>query len=160
VDNVNVVYTLQDMPPAALPSLFLAGPTPRQAYVKSWRPEALRMIRRCQKAMIVFYPEPPGLDKWDPDGVKHVRWERNALTRSSVILFWMDRKLTTMPGFRSNTEWGFWTARDPSRLILAHPVKAPGMRGMIDDAQCHNIPVVHSLSAGINLALEKLFPSG
>jgi hypothetical protein len=76
------------------------------------------------------------------------------MVRSRIILFWVDRKLEHLPGFRTNTDWGHWTARDPGRLVLAYPQAAPGMRGMHNDALCYDIPYLHSLSAGIGIALE------
>lgn len=155
MDKVQVVYSQQDWLPATLPSLFLAGPTPRKSYVKSWRPTALRLIRKCRQDLVLYYPEPQGGGQWDPEDVRYTRWERAALARSRVILFWMDRKLETMPGFRANTEWGYWLAQDPTRLVLAHPPRATGTRGMDDDAAYHGVPVVHTLNAGIELALAK-----
>ncbi|MCE9586515.1 nucleoside 2-deoxyribosyltransferase domain-containing protein [Candidatus Uhrbacteria bacterium] len=155
MDQIRVVYTLQEFPDPSIPSIFLAGPTPRKSYIKSWRPKALQIMRRYRPDVTVYYPEPVSVDKWSPDSDDHINWERAAMARSRVILFWVDRKLDSMPGFRTNTEWGYWTARDYDRLVLAYPPKAPGMRGMHNDALCYNIPYVHSLSAGIAVALEK-----
>ena len=157
MDQVRVIYTLEDLPAPSLPTLFLAGPTPRHSHVLSWRPQALRMIRRMGHELNVFYPEPSGSASWDPDGVKHIRWERQALARSHTILFWVPRNLKSMPAFRTNTEWGFWTARNPDKLVLGFPPKAPGMKGMVDDAEYHGIPIAFSLSQTITLAMEKLF---
>ncbi|MCC7522395.1 hypothetical protein IT407_01145 [Candidatus Uhrbacteria bacterium] len=157
MENLQVIYTLDPLVGTALPSLFLAGPTPRHPHVRSWRPQALRTIRSYREKLAIYYPEPRGSDSWNPDGVQHIRWEREALKRADAILFWMPRQLTNMPGFRSNTEWGFWTARNPDKLVLGYPKDAPGMRGMSDDAQYYGIPIAHSLSATVKLSLEKLF---
>ncbi len=173
MDRVHVVYSLQDYPDPKTPSLFLAGPTPRKATVQSWRPKALKMIERYCQELVVYVPEqnqdpnpdqdpdaiqePEPLNKWSPDREEHIIWNRGALIRSRVILFWVDRHLKNMPGFRTNTEWGFWTGHDPSKLVLAFPKKASGMRGMNNDAHCYNIPTAHSLSRGIDIALEKIF---
>lgn len=154
MDGVRVVYTLQDFPEARTPSLFLAGPTPRKSFIKSWRPRALNLIRRYRQEIVVYYPEPMIDGKWSPDSDDHINWERAALIRSRAIFFWVDRNLEHMPGFRTNTEWGYWTSCDPGRLVLAYPKGAPGMRGMANDARFYNVPVVHSLSAGIKTTLE------
>lgn len=159
MDAVRVIYALQEFPPPAVPSLFLAGPTPRKSYVKSWRPQALGMIRRRRRELAVLYPEPSALEKWSPDADDHINWERAALMRSKVILFWVPRHLEILPGFRTNTEWGFWTSCDPGRLVLGYPQGAPGMNGMRNDAECYRIPVAHSLSDALRLALDKLFPA-
>lgn len=154
MDQVQVVYALQEFPNPRVPSIFLAGPTPRKSFIKSWRPRALQMIRRYRQEVVIYYPEPQHADKWNPDSDEHLDWRRAAMVRSRIILFWVDRKLEHLPGFRTNTDWGHWTARDPGRLVLAYPQSAPGMRGMYNDALCYNIPYLHSLSAGIGIALE------
>lgn len=154
MEKVQVVYSLGEFPASRSPSLFLAGPTPRKSFIKSWRPRALSMIRRYKQEIVVYYPEPMIADTWSPDGDDHINWERRALIRSKAILFWVDRHLDHMPGFRTNTEWGFWTSCDPRRLVLAYPKGAPGMRGMANDARFYDVPVAHSLSAGIGIAVE------
>jgi hypothetical protein len=154
MDQIQVVYALQEFPNPRIPSIFLAGPTPRKSYIKSWRPRALRMIQRYRQELVVYYPEPMIDGKWSPDADDHINWERAALIRSRAILFWVDRHLEHMPGFRTNTEWGFWTSCDPGRLVLTYPKNAPGMRGMANDARFYNIPTAHALSAGIKIAFE------
>jgi hypothetical protein len=152
--QVRVVYALQDFSDPKIPSIFLAGPIPRKSFTKSWRPTAIKIARRFEQELVIYNPEPGHTEKWSPDGDEHLNWRRAAMLRSRIILFWVDRKLGYMPGFRTNTDWGYWTARDPERLVLAYPKDAPGMRGMHNDALCYNIPYLHSLSAGIGIALE------
>jgi hypothetical protein len=155
MDQVRVVYTLQEFPDPKIPSIFLAGPIPRKSYTPSWRPRAIKMVRRFKQELVIYSPEPKLADKWNPDSDEHLDWRRAAMLRSRVIFFWVDRKLGSMPGFRTNTDWGHWTARDPERLVLAYPQAAPGMRGMYNDAICNNIPYLHSLSIGLGIAVEK-----
>ena len=38
-------------------SIFLAGPTPRSKEVKSWRPEAIRLLKEKGFDGVVFVPE-------------------------------------------------------------------------------------------------------
>lgn len=159
MDQTSVIYALQEFPDAKPPSIFLAGPTPRKSFIKSWRPRALQMISRHRKDLVVYYPEPVAADKWSPDSEEHLNWRRFAMLRSSVILFWVDRKLDSMPGFRTNNDWGFWTARDPERLVLAYPKNTTGMRGMHNDALYYDVPYAHSLSSGISVAVAKAFPT-
>lgn len=154
MDKVRVIYTLEPFAEPSVPSLFLAGPTPRKSFIKSWRPQAVNLLRRFHQEIAVYYPEPMMEGKWSPGTDEHINWERAALIRSRAILFWVDRNLEHMPGFRTNTEWGFWTSCDPDRLVLAYPKGAPVMRGMANDARFYNIPVAHSLSAGIKIAFE------
>ena len=35
-------------------------------------------------------------------------WEREALTKATVILFWVPRKLPDMAAFTTNVEFGYW----------------------------------------------------
>jgi hypothetical protein len=155
MDQIRVVYALQEFPDPKIPSIFLAGPTPRKSYTPSWRPKAIKMAKRFKQELVIYSPEPKAADKWNPDSDEHLNWRRAAMLRSRVILFWVDRKLSSMPGFRTNTDWGHWTARDPDRLVLAYPLNAPGMHGMHNDALCYNIPYLHSLSVGLGIAIEK-----
>jgi hypothetical protein len=154
MSNVQVIYTLGVLPASMAPSIFLAGPTPRKSFIPSWRPRAIRLLRRYNQELVIYDPEPADATNWSPDSDDHINWERAALMRSRIILFWVDRHLAHMPGFRTNTEWGFWTAYDPGRLVLSYPKDAPGMRGMANDASFYNIPVAHSLSTGIRIAVE------
>ena len=53
---MNVVYSDQPVD-VTHPSIFLAGPTPRAADVKSWRPEALDLLRAFGFGGAVLVPE-------------------------------------------------------------------------------------------------------
>lgn len=88
-------------------SIFLAGPTPRGEASLSWRKEAVKFLEDAGFDGIVYVPE---YSTWKPkeDYVDQAMWERNALESSTVIVFWIPRKLPDLPAFTTNVEFGYW----------------------------------------------------
>ena len=88
-------------------SIFLAGPTPRNNNVISWRTEACNKLEELGFDGVVYVPE---YSTWKPktDYVDQAMWERQALSEATVILFWVPRKLPDMPAFTTNVEFGYW----------------------------------------------------
>lgn len=88
-------------------SIFLAGPTPRGKISKSWRTEACQKIEQLGFDGVIYVPE---YSTWKPkeDYVDQAMWEREALTESTVIMFWIPRSLPDMPAFTTNVEFGYW----------------------------------------------------
>lgn len=88
-------------------SIFLAGPTPRNNNVISWRTEACNKLEELGFDGVVYTPE---YSSWKPkkDYVDQAMWEREALTSSTVIMFWIPRSLPDMPAFTTNVEFGYW----------------------------------------------------
>lgn len=88
-------------------SIFLAGPTPRGENTESWRTEACNIIEQLGFDGVVYVPE---YSTWKPkaDYVDQAQWERDALSNSSVIAFWIPRTLPDMPAFTTNVEFGYW----------------------------------------------------
>jgi hypothetical protein len=117
-----VIYSDSRIPTSALDglSLFLAGPTPREASTISWRPEALQILTDLKYAGSVFVPE------WSSpstavDYLTQVGWERTGLERSTRIVFWVAREMACMPALTTNVEFGFWLARSPERIVYGRP---------------------------------------
>jgi len=100
------------------PSIFLAGPTPRD-YSFSWRTTALDILNTCGYEHTVYVPET--FDRSKADWVKQVTWETHALEVSTVIAFWICRSEWKMPGLTTNDEWGYWKSRDPDKILLGVP---------------------------------------
>ncbi len=88
-------------------SIFLAGPTPRNEDVKTWRKEACAFIEKCGFDGVVYTPE---YSSWKPlaDYNHQVMWERTALSNASVIVFWIPREFPDMPGYTTNVEFVYW----------------------------------------------------
>ena len=128
---MHVVYANQRPPESWTSSIFLAGPTPREGRdtpaPPSWRPEALRMLEALGYNGVVFVPETEdGTFKHDYDD--QIEWEEMCLNFADVILFWIPRELTAMPGFTTNDEWGYWKKCDPRKLVLGAPPDTPKVK--------------------------------
>ena len=89
------------------PSLFLAGPTPRNENVTSWRPQALEILNDLDFSGIVYVPEDQ-IKIGTVDHYKHFLWEQEALENADLVVFWVPRKLPDMPAFSTNVEFGYW----------------------------------------------------
>ena len=112
---MNISYARTPLPK----SIFLAGPTPRDADTKSWRPEALRLLREGGFDGTVFVPEnSDGSASFTYDG--QVEWELQALNSATVILFWVPRAMANMPALTTNIEFGHFIAR-PNTVLGIPP---------------------------------------
>jgi nucleoside 2-deoxyribosyltransferase len=102
-------------------SIFLAGPTPRNNKVDSWRKEACKYLEDKGFNGVVYVPE---YSTWKPmdNYLNQVEWEREALSNSSIILFWIPRELKEMPAFTTNVEFGYWL--HTGKVIYGRPNNA------------------------------------
>jgi nucleoside 2-deoxyribosyltransferase len=107
-------------------SIFLAGPTPRDPNVASWRPRALKILKELGFNGIVYIPEHEVGTKYDY--IDQVSWEREALHSADVVLFWVPREIKTMPAFTTNTEFGYFMAKAPETVAYGRPDDAPRNR--------------------------------
>jgi hypothetical protein len=107
------------------PSVFLAGPTPRSNDVRSWRPEALNILRRIGFPGTVLVPE---RRDWSVqfDYFDQVEWEHGGLECCTIIAFWMPRQIEALPGFTSNVEFGRYVGS--GRVVYGRPEGAPHTR--------------------------------
>ena len=121
---MNVVHSDQQIEGISLttPSVFLAGPTPRDKDTKSWRPDAIKLFSEYRLAdeITLFVPERKSKE-FKVNYMDQVEWERKGLEYASVILFWVPRKLDTMPAFTTNVEFGYWIACRPEAVIYGRP---------------------------------------
>jgi len=104
-------------------SIFLAGPTPRKLDVQSWRPKALKMINESSFKGTVLLPEFKDRKNFTKNFAydKQIEWELQSMKEADKIVFWIDRHLPDMPAFTTNTEFGYWVAKQPSKIILGIP---------------------------------------
>ena len=109
-------------------SIFLAGPTPRSKHVKSWRPEFIEKLKNVNYNGVVLIPEMRNPDNWKKERNfaydKQIKWEEEAMQKADIIVFWIPRKMDTMPALTTNIEFGYWYAKDPSKLIVGIPKDA------------------------------------
>ena len=101
--------------------IFLAGPTPRDKSVISWRIDAIEKLKELGFEGIVYVPEYEGLQGRE-DYTDQALWEREALAEASVILFWIPRELEKMPAFTTNVEFGYWINRN--KIVYGRPDNA------------------------------------
>lgn len=107
----------QPIPRSWSHSIFLAGPTPRNPSVASWRPEAIEILERLGYDGVVFVPESEG--GVQPSYDDQVEWERKMLDSADVIAFWIPREMGTMPGLTTNVEFGLYIRS--GKVVLGAP---------------------------------------
>lgn len=142
--DINIIYAQQDINITG-DAVFLAGPTPRSKDVLSWRPKFIEdMIRRGFKGTILI-PEFEDPSSWTENFAydKQIEWEMEAMDKADTIVFWIPRELPDMPAFTTNTEFGYWIAKDPSKINLGIPsdaVKCDYIKHLAKDNNivCHN----------------------
>lgn len=128
-------------------SIFLAGPTPRSPEVPSWRPEAIRLLAEMWLGpgpLVVFNPEPLGPPE-DLDG--QYGWEMQARAAATVVAYWIPRDPKTLPGFTTNTEFGYDVASRRT-VVLGCPPNCPDARRnryLIYLARDHGVSVRETL---------------
>jgi hypothetical protein len=135
---MNLIYARENIPA----SIFLAGPTPRDPSVKSWRPEAIALLRKHLFDGTVFVPEDRSMNpKFNYDD--QVEWEWQGLETATAILFWVPRDMADMPALTTNVEFGLYSMR--GRCVLGYPSGAPKMKYLHALAQRFGISIFHDL---------------
>lgn len=141
-------------------TIFLAGPTPRSSAVMdgfdgepppSWRPKAIRYLKRFGYNGNVFVPEPRQGYHW-PKYDDQLNWENECLTMADCILFWIPREMRAMPGLTTNDEWGQW--KDSGKCVLGVPRDAQKVRYQIWWARKLHVPLSHKLKHTVMDALD------
>lgn len=119
-----VVYAGETPPGGWRASAFIAGPMPRDPNARSWRPELLGELQARWTApgtLVVFVPEARDRHNPDPEYVSQL-WEERWMAVVDVIVFWVPRNMTSMPGLNSNIEFG--RHESGGRLVLGLPAEA------------------------------------
>lgn len=154
--EVVTVYAGEQPPPHWSAAVFLAGPTPREAGVRSWRPDAISELRGQwdrDGRLVVFAPEPRD-GRWVSDYIAQVSWEYATLNLADEILFWVPREVNHLPGLTTNVEYGAWC--DSGKVVFGAPVKAPKNRYLHHYADQNHIPTAASLPETVRLALVRI----
>lgn len=147
---MQVVYAHEVPPEVVCASIFLAGPTPRDAGVVSWRLEALRLLEERGFTGVVFVPEPRD-GAWVRDYDGQIAWEEAHLHMADVALFWLPRELSRMPGFTTNDEWG--THKHSGKVVFGAPPGAAKVRYQQYYAERLFVPTADNLAGTIDAAL-------
>ena len=115
-----------------VPSIFLAGPTPREAGVPSWRPVALDFLKAKKWEGIVMVPETRD-GRWQHSYDDQIEWECIMRDAARVILFWVPRDMSPgpsgrakMPALTTNVEFGLDIPT--GKVIYGRPDHAPSCK--------------------------------
>jgi hypothetical protein len=148
--NMKIIYThgqIETTNPKH--SVFLAGPTPRSDDVKSWRPEAIELLRKNNYDGVVYSPEhPDGQEAWKKLPYP-AEWEHQAIRSCGILLFWVPRNMENMPALTTNVEFGHFI---PDKYVVyGRPPNTPNM-AYLDwmFRKYYNKPIHDSLSEAIN----------
>jgi ADP-ribose pyrophosphatase YjhB (NUDIX family)/nucleoside 2-deoxyribosyltransferase len=157
---MRVFYTREELPETQTAAIFLAGPTPREAVDRTWRQDAVDFLQKIGFPGEVFLPENRDpTEAWENGSFSYaeqVDWEEKALNRADVIVFWIPRDMDKMPGLTTNGEFGFWSARDPAKVVLGTPPTAEKVRYQEYNAQQIGITTEHTLEATLVAACDKI----
>jgi len=132
-------------------SIFLVGPTQRNKNVKSWRPEALKILEPIFDGTVLV-PEPRDTIVKD-SYIDQVHWEWEGLNTATVVACWVPRDLATLPGFITNIEFGMLA--NSGKLVLGAPKDAHKMGYMKMLATRFNIPFYETLEDTMKAAVVK-----
>lgn len=143
------IYAYEEAPDG-VPSIFLAGPSPRKEAHHNWRPEALETLGKLSFSGSVFIPLPR-------DGVwseyeEQVSWELEHLNMADVIIFWIPRS-EDLPAYTTNVEFGYFVAS--GKCILGAPENAPKMKYLQHLARIHDLPVETTLESTLRKAVSR-----
>lgn len=146
---MKTIYAVQPLPK----SIFLAGPTPREEGVGSWRPGALNLLEAYFNFDgIVYVPEScDWMMKNHYD--TQITWEWEAISISTVVMFWVPRDLADMPAFTTNVEYGFMAAS--GKCVLGYPKNALKMNYLAALAERYHVPISHTLEETLKLTIQK-----
>lgn len=146
-----IVHSDQEPPRNYSKAIFLAGPTPRSKSVKSWRPRALKILERLGYDGVVFIPETSN-GEWKHQYLDQVEAEERFLNMADCIVFWVPRKLETMPGFTTNDEWGVW--KNSGKVVLGAPKYAKKMGYLRYYAEKLGVPYLTTLADTLTAAVK------
>ena len=137
---------------SSAPSIFLAGPTPRDYQTMlecEWRTNAIGILNKLEFDGKVFVPGV--IDKYgyvkgmiDLSYEEIVEWELEHLEKAQCIAFWIPRKPNQgMPGFTTNVEFGMFVKS--GKCVLGYPEDAIHMNYIDYVAKLNNVPISNTL---------------
>lgn len=102
---------------------FLAGPTPRDKNVLSWRKEAISLFESLGYDEALYVPEIREKPYYDmEDNTSEMDWDQNALENADIVMFWIPRNTTDMLGLSTNVEFGYLLNK--GNIIYGRPESA------------------------------------
>lgn len=149
---MHIVYASETFDQNTEPTLFLAGPTPRNKTVVSCRNQALEILEKLEYHGAVFVPEPRTGPF--PDYITQISWEEEHLKKADLILFWIPRDMNTLPGLTTNIEWGRWESS--GKVVLGYPSESDHMRYIAHYAEKYKVPTFSTLEDTLGKAVALL----
>ena len=144
------------LPVAGTSFLFLAGPVDRipghDGEVElGWRRDALNLLERRGYRGIVYLPV--AQRNHEIGRAAAIAWERGALNRSDIVLFWVPRS-PQLPGLLTNMEFGEW--HQYGKCVLGFPPEASQMEYLEHVARERHVQVLTTIEDTIDAALRRL----
>lgn len=126
----------------------------------SWRLEAIQILKNLGFQGELYVPEPEDCGSFSSSHGKRaldgyndqVKWEREGLRRSKVILFWIPRDIQLLPGFTTNIEFGEWSGS--GKCVLGYPADAHKMGVIKYIADEKRIPTFDTLEDTLKKAVD------
>lgn len=104
---MDIVYTGEKLKNKIEVTCFLAGPTPRDEDVSSWRSEAIKLFSKYGFNGTLYVPEFREKSYYDVDtGTEEMKWDQKALESATCVMFWIPRD-NDMLGLSTNVEFGY-----------------------------------------------------
>lgn len=140
--SLNVIYAGDKIEKNG-PTIFLAGPTPRDKNVPSWRPDFIYELSKMGFKGTILVPEKEVYTE-HYQYEDQIEWEDEGLQAADLIVFWVPRNLENMPAFTTNVEFGEFLKSGKS--ILGYPMNAEKMRYLHKKALKYDIPIFHDMN--------------
>lgn len=100
-------------------SIFLAGPTPRDPEVRSWRGDAIDYFKEFGFDGVLYIPEDDNKSYYEVEGnVYDMSWDQNAIENADVIMFWIPRS-NDMLALTTNVEFGYFI--NSGKIVYGRP---------------------------------------
>lgn len=128
-------------------SIFLAGPTPRDISVKSWRPDFISALEKKGFKGSIYAPENRVLGS-PYDFNKQISWEVKGLNKANLVVFWIPRNLKDMPAFTTNIEFGEFM--HSNKIVVGFPPESVNNRYIGKRCKMHKIPLFDSIEKMVN----------
>lgn len=103
-------------------TIFLAGPTPRDKNITSWRFEAIEIFKKLGYKDSLIIPEKLGKHYYEEIGnYDEIVWDFDAICSADIVMMWIPRN-KDMLGLSTNVEFGYLLNK--GNLIYGRPDNA------------------------------------
>ena len=114
---MNIIYSSQ-YKDIIRPAIFLAGCSPRDDQILTWRKEVINILGRTGFTGSIISPQPE-LNQWS-DYNSVVEWEDEYLKIADLIVFWIPRSMKNqIYGLTSNVEFGMYL--NSGKILYGRP---------------------------------------